>query len=136
MKKSAIRGYASELLLLTVRTTDNVPFLEKYAVEMLALGKHDEHSKLAELVNWASVLETTEHFREDGIPSLCENVKKNIEQISPISYELITSVRLLKNLAVAPRTNVQRQDIVSFCEVHFHSIQIKISDMMFLLPTS
>ena len=103
MKKSAVRGYASELLLLTIRTTDNVGFLEKYAGELIALGKHDEHSKLAELASWSSVLQEEQHFRHEGIPSLCEVVKKNMENVSPMSYELVTSVKLLKHLAVQPK---------------------------------
>ena len=102
MKKSAVRGYASELLLLTIRTTDNVEFLERYAGELIALGKHDEHSKLAELASWTSVLQEEQHFKHEGIPSLCEVVKKNMENVSPMSYELVTSVKLLKHLAVQP----------------------------------
>ena len=31
MKKSAVRGYANELLLLCVRCTENLEFLHKYA---------------------------------------------------------------------------------------------------------
>ena len=31
MKKSAVRGYANELLLLCVRLSENVDFLSKYA---------------------------------------------------------------------------------------------------------
>ena len=31
MKKSAIRGYANQLLLTTIRCSENVDFLAKYA---------------------------------------------------------------------------------------------------------
>ena len=37
MKKSAIRGYANELLLTTVRVTENAEFIAKYAKVEMAL---------------------------------------------------------------------------------------------------
>ena len=36
MKKSAVRGYANELLLLCVRTSEDIGFLRKYAKEFVA----------------------------------------------------------------------------------------------------
>lgn len=57
MKKSAIRGYACELLLLVVRTADEVEYLKFFADELLAIGKSDETSKLHELVSWLTFLE-------------------------------------------------------------------------------
>ena len=52
MKKSAIRGYACEILLMVVRLSDQVDYLYFYSDELLALGKSDENSKLFELTSW------------------------------------------------------------------------------------
>ena len=57
MKKSAIRGYACELLLLVVRTSNEVEYLCHFADELLVIGKSDETSKLHELTSWLSILE-------------------------------------------------------------------------------
>merc|ERR1719319_678149 len=52
MKKSGIRGYANELVLTCVRNSEDLGFITKYAKELYNLGKHDEHSKLSELMLW------------------------------------------------------------------------------------
>lgn len=52
MKKSAIRGYACEILLLVVRLSDEVEYLHYFGDELLSLGKSDENSKLFELSTW------------------------------------------------------------------------------------
>eukprot|EP00092_Neocalanus_flemingeri_P000796 GFUD01000847.1.p1 GENE.GFUD01000847.1~~GFUD01000847.1.p1 ORF type:complete len:1287 (-),score=290.34 GFUD01000847.1:2353-6213(-) len=110
MKKSAIRGFASELLLLTIRTTDNVEFLQRYAARLVELGKYDSHSKLAELVGWCVPLMDTTVFTEGGVMELTEVVKRNIEQAEEreqtkegtLANELVTAVRILRHL-VSPQ---------------------------------
>ncbi len=57
MKKSAIRGYACELLLLVIRSSETVEFLFHFNSELLDLGKSDETSKLNELTSWLGFLE-------------------------------------------------------------------------------
>ena len=121
MKKSAIRGFASELLLLTIRTTDNVEFLQRYAVRLVELGKYDSHSKLAELVSWCVPLTDSTVFTEGGVVELTEVVKRNIEQAEEreqtkegtLANELVTAVRILCHL-VSPardRTNTQPRQV-------------------------
>jgi len=110
MKKSAIRGFASELLLLTIRTTDNVEFLQRYAVRLVELGKYDSHSKLAELVGWCVPITDSMVFTEGGVEELTEVVKRNIEQgeereqtkEGTLANELVTAVRILRHL-VSPQ---------------------------------
>ena len=45
MKKSAIRGYASELLLLLVRSSGDVKYLKKFSTILLTIGAQDEASR-------------------------------------------------------------------------------------------
>ena len=108
MKKSAIRGFASELILLTVRSSDNIPFLKKYAEELLSTGSADSHSKLAELQAWCSPLSDPAVFTEAGISQLISLARRKLEesedQKQQTSAELVTTVRLLRHLA-APRTS-------------------------------
>jgi len=116
MKKSAIRGFASELLLLTIRTTDNVEFLQRYAARLVELGKYDSHSKLAELVGWCVPLTDNKVFTESGVLDLAEVVKGNIEQgeereqtkEGTLANELVTAVRILRHL-VSPQCDFRTQ---------------------------
>ena len=116
MKKSAIRGFASELLLLTIRTTDNVEFLQRYAGKLVELGKYDSHSKLAELVSWCNPLTDNTVFTEGGVVELTEVVKRNIEQVEEreqtkegtLANELVTAVRILRHL-VSPQCDFRTQ---------------------------
>ena len=119
MKKSAIRGFASELLLLTIRTTDNVEFLQRYAGKLVELGKYDSHSKLAELVSWCNPLTDNTVFTEGGVVELTEVVKRNIEQVEEreqtkegtLANELVTAVRILCHLVSAPRDRTQPRQV-------------------------
>ena len=48
MKKSAVRGFASEILLMVIRSSDNVEFMKKYCTQLLTIGSSDSHSKLCQ----------------------------------------------------------------------------------------
>ena len=134
MKKSAIRGFASEIILLTVRSSDNIPFLRKYALELITTGNSDSHSKLAELQTWCSPLSDPAVFTEAGISQLISLARRKLEeseeQKQQTSAELVTTVRLLRHL-VGPRTTsrqVTASKISSMSEVyHF---------MKMFLPTN
>ena len=108
MKKSAIRGYASEILLMVMRSSDNVQFLKKYATQLLTIGSSDSHSKLSELVGWCSPLADPMVFTEAGISILADLVRQRVDLPEPeeikqtksehlLSSELVTSVRLLNH---------------------------------------
>ena len=91
MKKSGVRAYACELLLLTARLSDRLDYLANFSSQLLALGKQDETSKLHELISWC--LEGVD-FRRD-VPALCQQVKSCMDKVSPMSHELVQSVRAL-----------------------------------------
>jgi hypothetical protein len=42
-------------------------------------------------------------FTPDGIPLLCDIIKKNADKLSPMSQELMTAVRVLKMLCTEPK---------------------------------
>ena len=106
MKKSAIRGFASELLLLTVRTSDDMSWLRRYGSELVELGRHDEHSKLSELVGWCGPLAELgpeEVFLESAVPQLAEIVRRFLGQEAERAaegpgHDLVTAARILKHL--------------------------------------
>ena len=115
MKKSAIRGFASEILLLVIRYSDNVQFLRRYGTQLITIGNSDSHSKMSELAGWCAPLADSAVFTEEGILALAGLVRRRLEQSeaeqsaqqtkseSILSSELVTAVRLLRE-HVSPRT--------------------------------
>ena len=70
LKKSAIRGYACEILLMVVRLSDQTDYLYHFCEELLNLGKSDENSKLFELTSWLQSVAEKENIEwrlEKGI---------------------------------------------------------------------
>eukprot|EP00096_Caligus_rogercresseyi_P005642 TRINITY_DN21601_c0_g1_i1.p1 TRINITY_DN21601_c0_g1~~TRINITY_DN21601_c0_g1_i1.p1 ORF type:complete len:1211 (-),score=404.54 TRINITY_DN21601_c0_g1_i1:179-3394(-) len=116
MKKSAVRGYALELIMLTVKLREEASYLKRFSSQLLQLVKCDESSRLYELFSWLGPLEdlsrssTREEDQESGsaeergtqltdddeiaISRLCESVRKSMEPFS-VSPSLISSLRLL-----------------------------------------
>ena len=109
MKKSAIRGFASDILLMVIRSTDNVEFLQKYATQLITIGSSDSHSKLSELVGWTAPLTDPVVFTEAGIGHLVDLVRSKVELSEEqqkqqqtksetlLSSDLVTTVRLLQH---------------------------------------
>lgn len=101
MKKSASRGFASELLLMVVRGSDNAEWLGQYAGQLMVLGSSDSHSKLSELVAWVSPAQDSAVFTQSGLDSLISVVKQRLDSGEPeldriLTCELVTAVRLLQ----------------------------------------
>ena len=109
MKKSAVRGFASEILLMVIRSSDNVEFMKKYCTQLLTIGSSDSHSKLSELVGWCSPAADPVVFTQAGVPVLANIVKLKVEKSEEqekqqqtkteniLCSELVTSVRLLQH---------------------------------------
>ncbi|XP_040570438.1 protein virilizer [Lepeophtheirus salmonis] len=116
MKKSAIRGYACELIILTIKAREDVGYLKRFSSSLIDLAKFDENSRLHELVPWLSPFEdlnrssTRDEANNDegnenadnnidedeiAITRLCDIVKRSVESFNSISPILITSIRLL-----------------------------------------
>ena len=111
MKKSAIRGFASELLLLCVRSSEDMDWLQRYGTQLFELGRHDEHSKLSELALWCSPLQELgmeEAFTEDFVPGLVEILNRQLEvregeERGNLGSDAVTACRILKWM-IGPRT--------------------------------
>ena len=112
MKRSAIRGYACELLLLVVRTSENVSYLNYFASELLSLGRADETSKLHELISWISPIENIK-IESIYLSSLCAVVKNNCENVSPMSHELVTAVRAINCICLPDDSSIKNGSYIS-----------------------
>jgi len=76
MKKSAIRGYACELVLMTIRHADQVEYLSFFTEELIAIGKSDENSKLYEIVTWLNFL-----LGRQDLDWIKDNVRHDIPKV-------------------------------------------------------
>ncbi len=104
VRKSASASYASELLLMTLRCSDSVPFLRTFADRLLAISAQEASSKTVEVRQWVEVLRRLPSFAIDSVEYLCDKVKSCIEEgLSPrLPKALITALRILHSLVVAP----------------------------------
>jgi hypothetical protein len=59
--------------------------------------------RLYELTGWLAPFSDETCFTLEGIPQLCDVIKKNSDKLSPMSQELMTAVRILKMLCTEPK---------------------------------
>jgi hypothetical protein len=113
MKKSAIRGFASELLLLTIRSSADMAWLRRYGAQLLELGRSDEHSKLAEVAAWCgplAALGSEEAFTEGAVAGLVGLVQRHLEaageerEAAGPGPDLVTATRILCSLVTVGET--------------------------------
>ena len=59
--------------------------------------------RLYELTAWLAPVSDQTSLSVEGIPLLCDVIKKNADKLSPMSQELMTAVRVLKMLCTEPK---------------------------------
>lgn len=107
IKKSPGKYYAADLIVMTVKYCDYVPFLQKFGKEILEAALRDEQQslpcRLYEVVSWLKPVENPSLFAYDDIGMLSEIIKRNVENATTLPGELITAVRILKFLGIPLR---------------------------------
>ncbi|XP_042220163.1 protein virilizer-like isoform X2 [Homarus americanus] len=117
----ACYGYAVDLIVLTVKFSENVEMLEQYGAKLLELmdyeetregPKLDEHVKLCEIIPWISIARSSENFSYDNLANLSNNLKDQLEKIDKFSGELVTHLRIIQYLTVPkyPVSNLAPED--------------------------
>lgn len=105
----ACYGYTVDLIVLTVKFSDNVEMLERYGEKLLELieyeetregPKLEEHAKLCEIIPWLSITRSAENFTYDNLTNISNNLKDHLDKIDKFSGELVTHLRILKHLTV------------------------------------
>jgi len=107
IKKSPGKSYSADLIVMTVKYSDYVPFLQKFGKEILEAALKDEQQspscRLFEIVSWLKPVENPLSFAYDDIGVLSEIIKRNVENATTLPGELITTVRILKFLGIPLR---------------------------------
>ncbi|CAG0888692.1 unnamed protein product [Darwinula stevensoni] len=107
-KKSACRGYATDILATVVKFSDSVLFLEMYGQRLLELSRaEDVPPAINALSSWLTPVDRAEYFGYDEIPSLCEVTKKLLDGTcissnGALSPGLCTCLRILCFLSREP----------------------------------
>lgn len=129
VKKSPGRSYVVDLIIMTVKYSDHVPFIQKYTREILDIIAKDNTGELNEIVPWLKPVENQTAFAYDDISLLCEIVKKNVDNVTSLSGELITAVRVLKYLGIPPREKdlvTPFTDCMEFCELKYRCVILQL----------
>lgn len=104
--KSAIVGYAIDLIETTVRYSLNLAYLEEHSTVLCDLVKTIDiyDSSIAvviqEIAIYLKPLEISNVFSYDNISPLCELLKRSIDYITTFPGDLITVLRLIRHLAI------------------------------------
>ncbi|WAR13247.1 VIR-like protein [Mya arenaria] len=105
LRKSVSAGYSTELLNIVVHYSDSVEFLQRHSKHLLAIGEQEFSSKLARLKEWLLPLKSLTIFSHNGLPAIIEQLMVLKNDVLKLPRGLITVLRILKNLAVAPQND-------------------------------
>uniref|UniRef100_T1IEL7 VIR_N domain-containing protein n=1 Tax=Rhodnius prolixus TaxID=13249 RepID=T1IEL7_RHOPR len=108
-KRSPSRGYICDLIILCIKLTTYVPFLQKYCETIIELSKNN-FPELTELQKWLRPIEISSISCD--ISKICEFVKNSVDVCTPLPGELITAVRLLRYLGM-PKNDSDLSPIAS-----------------------
>ncbi|XP_054285555.1 protein virilizer-like isoform X1 [Macrosteles quadrilineatus] len=129
VKKFPGKSYIGDLISMTIKYSDYVPFLQKYVKELLDKVVNDSSQEYNELSSWLKPVENPSAFAYDDISGLVELIKKNIEQATSLPGELITAVRVLKYLGIPPNDSersINVPDSFGFSELKYKCVIIQL----------
>lgn len=129
VKKSPGKSYIADMITMTVKLSDHVPFLQKYGKELLDVMAKDKSQDLNDLTSWLKPVESSNIFAYDDISILVEILKKNIENCTTIPGEMITAVRILKHLGIPPNNRelaVHNPDGFEYIELKYKCVMIQL----------
>ncbi|XP_054715831.1 protein virilizer homolog isoform X2 [Uloborus diversus] len=98
--KSVCTAYVTELLLLVVQYSENVPTLEKFSDALYNLSQQEVTPKLHDLGSWMSPTRSISSYNHEAVASLMTVLKSHCEDAAQLPAELITALRILQYLTV------------------------------------
>uniref|UniRef100_T1D1V3 Putative virilizer-like protein n=1 Tax=Cupiennius salei TaxID=6928 RepID=T1D1V3_CUPSA len=98
--KSVCAGYVTELLMLVVHYSEDVPTLEKFSDALFNLSLQDITPKLHDLGLWMSPTRSIQSYTHEAVSSLMFVLKSHVEDAPSFPPELITALRILQYLTL------------------------------------
>lgn len=130
--KSAIIGYAVDLIDITVRYSKNLKYLDEHGsvlcdlVKSMAVYDSSIAMVLQEIGIYLKPLEISNVFSYDNINSLCELLKRSIDFITTFPGDLITVLRLLRYLAIPPESNDDCSSLNEHIELKYKFVVLQL----------
>ncbi|XP_055934312.1 protein virilizer homolog [Argiope bruennichi] len=107
--KSVCAGYATELIMLVVNYSENVPMLEKFSDALYNLSQQEITPKLHDLGFWMAPTRSLSAYNYEAILPLITLLKNHTEDASSLPPELITTLRILQYLTL-PQEDTSEKD--------------------------
>ncbi|XP_066999085.2 protein virilizer isoform X2 [Anabrus simplex] len=135
LKTSPGKCYAADLIVMTVKYSDYVPFLQKFGKEILEAAVKDEEDSspcaLFEIIPWLKPIESPSAFGYDDVGGLCEILKRNVDNVTILPGELITVLRILKFLGIPRRDkdltiNPDNADAEDYVELKYKYVILQL----------
>lgn len=106
-KKSAVRSYVFDLIVMTIKYSDDIRFLRKFGRKLLEMAETDKQNHLYDVVSWLKPLEISNIISYEDIGSLCDILKKHTTLDGCVSLpgDLITCTRILRYLGIPKNEN-------------------------------
>ncbi|GIY03657.1 protein virilizer homolog [Caerostris extrusa] len=108
--KSVGAGYATELLMLVVNYSENVPMLERFSDALYNLSQQEITPKLHDLGFWMAPTRNLKTYNHESIPSLMAALKNHIEDAASLHPELITTLRIIQYLTLPPENYSEKEE--------------------------
>ncbi|KAG1683645.1 Protein virilizer [Nymphon striatum] len=128
IRRSVTYGYACDLLLLTLRSSSSISMLQLFSQRLLNILMEEPSSKLNEIAQWMSPIKTVTKYSAADVESLMNIIKRCSENVTKVSPELVTSLRILQYLCIAPDENVSENDKQEELRYKFSIIQVFAND--------
>lgn len=94
-KRSPSRGYLCDLLVLCIKFSSTVPFLQKHCAELIELVSTD-FPEIQDAQKWLKPYKNM----AGEVTAACETLKSSIETCTTLPPEMICAVRLLRHVCI------------------------------------
>ncbi|KAK3085549.1 hypothetical protein FSP39_005168 [Pinctada imbricata] len=101
-KKSACVAYSMGLLLLVIRHSTNIDVYKTFGERLVQLSEEDFSSKLLEMQEWLQPVKAITDLTYEGVSQAVTQLKQYTEDLHKIPRGLITTMRILRQLAITP----------------------------------
>ncbi len=118
--REAIRGYAMELLLITIKMTSNPDSFARNREllnDLVTKTNETDHSKSVEIEQWVKPLEGL-----GDLQKLCEGVKKSVDSVFPMPAYLVMTTRLINLECNSSDSLFQHQQQAALIDLHSHGL--------------
>lgn len=129
--QSPIIGYIIDLLDMTIRSCDQLDYLQEHGPALMNLAKSSAapyepqiQQQLQEIAIYLKPLEIPNVFAYDDIHPLCELIKQSVDFITTFPGDLITAFRLIRHLAIDPHDGVDSNTTTTTI-IEAHHLQLK-----------